>query len=317
MFNKLKNLKLQQKFTILLLLILVGASTLSGIALNTVLKRNVQNEISSTALILMEQMNSVREYTSSQVKPELTDRLESEFLPETVPAYSAREVFENFRKNPDYRDFFYKEATLNPTNLRDKADSFETKIVKRFRNEKDTKELKGFRSAPSGDIFYIARPLAVSKSSCLECHSTPEAAPKSQIERYGTSHGFGWQLNEIVSAQMISVPASKVVDKANQSFFLIMGIVSIGFIAVIFLVNVLLKRQIIRPLKRMARVAEEVSIGNLDAEFERLSNDEVGNLAKAFKRMKLSLEIAMKRLNRSRGGEGNQDQNPRSENHQS
>jgi HAMP domain-containing protein len=75
-----------------------------------------------------------------------------------------------------------------------------------------------------------------------------------------------------------------------------MGIVSLMFIVTILLVNYLLNRNVIRPLNRMARVAEEVSTGYMDAEFEQMSNDEIGNLAEAFKRMKLSLAMAMNRL---------------------
>ena len=60
--------------------------------------------------------------------------------------------------------------------------------------------------------------------------------------------------------------------------------------------NFLLNHNVIRPLKRIARVAEEVSTGNMNAEFERTNKDEIGNLAEAFKRMKLSLSMAMGRL---------------------
>jgi methyl-accepting chemotaxis protein len=298
----LNNLKLRQKFTVWLLAILVGGLVLSGIALSAVLRQNAKNDIASTGLMLMETMTSIREYTSAQINPELTDKLETKFLPQTVPGYSAREVFEIFRKNPDYRDFFYKEATLNPTNLRDKAAGFETDLVNRFRKETNLQELQGFHSSPSGDVFYVARPLTISKPSCLECHSTPEAAPKSMVERYGTENGFGWKLNEVVGAKIVSVPASKVINKAYQSSLMILGIVFLVCISIIFLVNVLLNQKVIRPLKRITRVAEEISMGRMDSEFEQLSNDEISDLAKAFKRMQLSLSMAMNRINRTTGG---------------
>jgi methyl-accepting chemotaxis protein len=300
----LKNLKLRQKFTVWLLAILVGGLVLSGMALSAVLRQNAKNDVASTGLLLMETMTSIREYTDTQVNPELVDKLEVKFLPQSVPASSAREVFEIFRKNPDYRDFFYKEATLNPTNLRDKAAGFETDLVNRFRKETDLKELQGFQSSPSGDVFYVARPLAVSRPSCLECHSTPDVAPKSMVDRYGTENGFGWKPNEIIGAKIVSVPASKVINKAYESSLLILGIVFLVCIAIIFLVNVLLNQKVIRPLKRITRVAEEISMGRMDSEFEQFSNDEISDLAKAFKRMQLSLNMAMKRINRTSGGTG-------------
>jgi HAMP domain-containing protein len=297
----LQNLQLRQKFTILLLVILIVGLSLSGLVLSYLLRQNAKEEITSTAFMLMETMISVRQYTSSQVNPVLVDKLNTEFLPQSVPGYSAREVFENLRNKTGYRDFFYKEATLNPTNLRDKADNFETQIIERFRKDNKLKQLSGFRTLPGGDVFYTARPLIVSEQKCLECHDTPERAPKSMIARYGTAGGFNWKLGEIIGAQIITVPATKVIQKANQSSVFIVGLVSVVFVIVIFLVNVFLNRQVVRPLKRITRVAEEVSTGHMDVEFEQLSNDEIGNLAKAFKRMKLSLEMAMKRLKRPYG----------------
>ncbi|MEL6457268.1 MAG: DUF3365 domain-containing protein [Cyanobacteria bacterium J06621_15] len=291
----LKNLQIKQKFTVLLLVILIVGVSVSGTALSFVLRQNAKREVTNTALVLMETMNSVRNYTSTQINPELQDRLAITFLPQSVPAYSAREVFENLRTKKEYKDFFYKEATLNPTNLRDKADSFETKIVERFKTQNKS-EVTGFRSLPGGDIFYIARPLTVTQQSCLQCHSTVAAAPPSIIERYGSAHGFGWKLNEIIGAQVISVPADRVIEKANKSFAVIIGIVSLVFTTVIISVNMFLNRQVIRPLKRITRVAEDVSTGHMEVDFDAVSNDEIGNLARAFKRMKLSLEMAMKRL---------------------
>ncbi|HEY9662350.1 MAG TPA: HAMP domain-containing protein, partial [Allocoleopsis sp.] len=119
---------------------------------------------------------------------------------------------------------------------------------------------------------------------------------------------FGWKLNETIGARMISVPASRVINKANQLSLIVLGITSAIFLGVIALVNIMLNRQIIRPLKKMTRVAEEVSTGHTTVEFEQLSNDEIGNLAKAFRRMQLSLEIALKRLNRpTQGGTSGTD----------
>ena len=82
------NLKLGQRLTILLLLVFLGGIIVSGAALSKILNRTAQEQIASQALILMETMNSVREYTNSQVKPELVERLATEFLPEAIPTYS-------------------------------------------------------------------------------------------------------------------------------------------------------------------------------------------------------------------------------------
>lgn len=293
-----KNLKLVPKFNLLLILVFIGGILISGAALSRVLQQKAQDEVTSKALILIETMNSVRDYTSSHVNPLLSPSLETEpvFIPETVPAFSATEVFANLRKNEEYKSFFYKEATLNPTNLRDKADSFETKLINRFRSEQTKKEISDFRILPAGKVFYIARPLAIKKQSCLRCHSTPEAAPKSQLATYGTENGFDWKLNEIVATQIISVPANEVFESAHRSLSLVMGILISIFAIVVLIINFLLKKAVIQPIKKMAKVAQAVSTGELNYDFEQNSNDEIGALALAFNRMKSSLEIAMKML---------------------
>lgn len=269
----LKKLRLRQKFTILLLVVLVLGMTLSGLTLSTVLKKNAKEQIASQALTLMDTISSVRDYTVLYITPELQDKLKTKFLPQTVAAFSATTVFEILRKKPEYHSFFYKEAALNPTNLRDKADSFETEIIERFLQKKELKNLSGFRSFPGNEVFYIARPLVVSQPSCLQCHSSPEVAPKTMIEQYGKDNGFGWHLNDIVAAQIVYVPASTIIQKAHHSSALIVGLVSLVFIIAISVINLFLNNQIIRPLKKITRVAEEVSTGHLDVEFEQLSED--------------------------------------------
>ncbi len=295
----LKNLKLGTKLNILLISIFLLVVSLSGIFLSYILERNAERAITDNALLLIETMSAVRDYTSTQVNPELAPRLEIEdqFLPQTVPGYSAREVFEGLRTREDYRDFFYKEATLNPTNLRDKADTYESQVVEAFRSDSNLKQQTGFRSLPGGDIFYIARPITIKEDSCLRCHSTPEAAPKSQLSTYGTQSGFGWKLNEIVGTQMISVPASRVFQAARQLQFSVIGLLAFFLLLTIVLINIFLKATVTNPLKKMSQMATKISTGDLNAEFKHPNNDEIGMLAASLNRMKVSLEIAMNMLN--------------------
>ncbi|MEO0374071.1 MAG: DUF3365 domain-containing protein [Cyanobacteria bacterium P01_A01_bin.17] len=297
----LKNLKLGMKLNLILLIIFLVIVTVNGFILSTVLQSNAEQEVTRKALVLIETMDSVRDYTRLQVNPELADRLEQEdqFLPQTVPGYSAREVFEYLRQRDAYTDFFYKEATLNPTNLRDKADQFETAIVEDFRNNPDLKTKSGFRSLQSGNLYYVARPIEIKKESCLRCHSTPEAAPKSQLATYGRENGFGWQLNEIVGAQTISVPAGRVLADARKLQVLVIGILAIGFLIAVIALNLFLKFAVVSPIKEMAAWSREVSTGNLNTDYEHQANDEIGVLASSVNRLKVSMEMAMNMLKKN------------------
>lgn len=299
MFKKFQNLNIGTKFNLLLIVVFIIGIIISGTALSSLLQRRAQNEVATKALILSKTMNSVRQYTQDRVNPLLAPRLETEpvFIPETVPAFSATEVFENLRKNEEYKNFLYKEATLNPTNLRDKADSFEAQIVERFRNNPKLKEITDFRNFPEGTVFYIARPLAITQQSCLRCHSTPDQAPKSQLTTYGSNNGFGWKLNEIVAAQIISVPSEQVFNSAQQTWIWIMGLLIVIFAIVVILINFLIKKTVIERIRKIEKTAQRVSTGDMTANFDEDADDEIGGLSSAFNRMKYSLQIAIDMLN--------------------
>lgn len=305
MLNKLfnfNNFKLAKKLTILLSIVFIIGIILSGLALSSILNYKAQNEISTKAFLLNETINSIRKYTSTEIAPELANRSRSdEFLAQTIPSYSVRKIFDNLQKSDDlYQGFYYKSAMLNPSNVQDKADAFETVIIEQFQKNKILKELQGFRTIGNQEVFYIAHPLSLTDSTCLKCHGIPEDAPKRMIEIYGTTNGFNWPLNEVIGTQIVSVPASQILQNARQSFVLVMGVVATVFAVTIIITNVWLKRFIVGPIKKIAQVAEAVSTGDMDAEFEKVSNDEVGNLVEAFTRMKLSLAMAIKKFEKYR-----------------
>jgi hypothetical protein len=222
----INSVKRYKSFTVLLLLLFIGSITVSGVALANILNNNARYQVLSEASVLMGAMNSVRDYTNTQIRPKLIDELDTKFFPETVPAYSAQQVFEGLRKQPEYSQLSYKEAVLNPTNLRDKANPFEKEIIGKLRKMKNPldQSIDGIYNTNQGKFFYIAKAINVSKPSCLQCHSTPDVAPKSMIAYYGAENGFDWQLNEIVGAQFIYLPMEKFSQRNRQ---LIVGIVAI------------------------------------------------------------------------------------------
>ena len=68
--------------------------------------------------------------------------------------------------------------------------------------------------------------------------------------------------------------------------------------AVIFVaLNLMLSYIVIRPVTRLSQLADQVSLGDMDAlEFNAASKDEIGALGASFGRMRTSLVKAMKML---------------------
>ena len=283
------------KFDVILLLVFLGGLVGAGYVSRDLLQRNAQQEILEHARLTMEKAVAVRGYTNDQIRPLLETQMKYSFLPQSVPAYSATEVLQRLAKV--YPDYHYKEATLNPTNLRDRAVDWEADIVNRFRNDGERRELIGERDTPLGRMLYIARPLKITNPACLSCHSTAEAAPRTLIDKYGSANGFGWQLNEVVGAQVVSVPMAVPLARADQTFRVFMVSLVTIFAAIAIVLNLLLWALVIRPVTRLSKVADQVSLGELNApEFKVRGRDEIGKLAQSFARMRRSLEQAMKML---------------------
>jgi len=288
-------MKLVWKFNFVLLGIFVLGFVIAGYVSHRVLQANAREEILQNARLMMEAALSSRTYTTAQVKPLLENQLKYTFLPQTVPAYAATEVFNDMRKkHPDYG---YKEATLNPTNPRDRASDWEADIVQAFRLTPATHEMVGERDTPTGPALYLARPIQVTSGSCLECHSTIEAAPQTMVDLYGTANGFGWKMNEVIGAQVVSVPMSVPINRASHTFRSFMLALTAVFLVAFILLNVMLQAMVIRPVTRLARIADQVSLGHFDAgEFKSRGKDEIAVLTEALGRMKTSLVQAMKML---------------------
>ena len=175
------------------------------------------------------------------------------------------------------------------------ANDLSSSSINRITGEIDSAVFKALRRFASERLFYSAQPLAVTSSNCLKCHSTPEVAPKSHVERYGTENGYGWELNQVIGAQVIYVPASEVTSNARQALFLFINIFIGIFALVIVAINYLLKKRVIQPLKPMAQLAQTISKDTVSATEIRVledsltdtyqRTDELGQLARVFQKM--------------------------------
>jgi hypothetical protein len=170
---------------------------------------------------MMEASLAVRAYTVGEIQPLLAPHMGDRFLPQSVPAYAATQAFGRLREH--HGEYTYKEATLNPTNPRNRATDWEADVVELFRNHPDRQEVFGERETPGGRSLYLARPIRIEYEGCLVCHSTPERAPPSMLARYGANNGFGWAKDEVVGAQVVSVPMTVPEEKARQVFLTFMG----------------------------------------------------------------------------------------------
>lgn len=288
-------MKLLVKFNLVFLVVFALGLGVSGYIARDLLQNNAQQEVLDSARLMMEKAVAVRDYTAKQVAPLLQTQMRYTFLPQSVPSFAAAEVLNGLTEK--YPEFTYKPAMLNPTNPRDRAADWEADLVAQFKQQPTVKELIGQRDTPAGRTLYIARPVVITNPACLQCHSTVSAAPTTMVEKYGPANGFGWVMNEPLGVQVVSVPLSLPMQRAEKAFHVVLALLAGVFLLIGLALNLMLWKLVIQPVTQLSALADRVSLGEMEApEFKVRSQDEIGVLSDSFSRMRKSLAHAMKLL---------------------
>lgn len=198
---------------------------------DAVLPKDVRSSARKSYLLGQQRLLAAQQQLLDSVKSKPEELLDSEFHPQSVPAFAATEIFTYLRAK--YPEYFYKEATLNPTNPRDRATDWEADIVHQFRGNPALQEFIGTRDTPTGESLFLARPIKITNVSCLTCHTTPDKAPPEMVKLYGTANGFGWKMDEIIGAQVVSVPMSVPLSVAKSTWQKLTGWIVGAFGAVL------------------------------------------------------------------------------------
>ena len=290
-------MKLLTKFNVVLIVVFgLGMFLISHFAYNFLMD-DARQQVMQQAELMTASATVTKEYTDQHVSPilEKTPQHSSDFLAQTIPFSAANVTFKLLRAS--YPDYVLREAALNPTNLDDRATEWEADLINFFRNNPSQTQHVGERSTPTGPVLYVATPI-VAESGCLQCHSQPSVAPKAMIRHYGPDHGFGWKQNDIVGAQIVSVPMSVPIALADKGFRNLLIILGGIFLLTIVLIDIAMYFIVIRPLKRVSKNADVISKGEIDLpQLEVKGKDEIAEVTASFNRMHTSLIKAFEMLN--------------------
>jgi HAMP domain-containing protein len=286
---------LRAKFNLVMLFAFVVGLCLAGGLSYTLVQDDARNEVLQEAAVMIGQANAISGYTDHEIAPLLADQIKLRFLPQTIPFWAAQTNFNALQQQ--FPDYSMREPATNPTNPADRPTDWQADIIELFRRSPDLKEFVSTRDTATGPILSVSHPIRITDKGCLACHSTPAAAPATMVDLYGPNNGFGWKMGDVVGAQIVSVPMRVPLNRAWHTFELVMIGVTAVFFLIAVLLNVLLQIVIIRPVRRIAATASELSLGNMDVpEFQMRGRDEIASLAESFNRMRRSLVNALKML---------------------
>ncbi len=290
-------MKLLAKLNLVLILVFSLGMILIAYFARNFLMDDARQQVLQQSQLMAASASATKDYTDQEVSPALqqSPQHDSTFLPQTIPFYAANVTFKRMRAT--YPEYVLREAALNPTNLDDRAADWEADLIGYFRNNPGQHQYVGERPTPTGPMLYAATPI-VTSPGCLSCHSDPSLAPKAMLTHYGNDHGFGWKTNEIVGAQIVSVPMSVAIEKANSGFRSLLISLGAIFLFTIGLMDAAVYTIVIRPLRRVSRNADIISKGDIDLPpLEVRGGDEIAEVTSSFNRMQTSLIKAFEMLN--------------------
>ncbi len=289
--------KLLTKFNLVLIVVFgLGLYLIAHNAYNFLME-DARQQVLQQAQLMSASASATKDYTDQQVSPilETTTQHTTDFLPQVIPFYAANTTFKFLRNS--HPDYTLREAALNPTNLDDRATEWEADLINYFRDHPSDTERVGQRNTPVGPVLYVADPI-VAAAGCLPCHSQISVAPKSMIHHYGRDHGFGWTANQIIGAQIVSVPMSVPIAMANKGFRILLISLGTIFLLTIVLIDLAMYFIVIRPLRRVSKNADIISKGEIDMPpLEIKGRDEIAEVTASFNRMHTSLIKAFEMLN--------------------
>lgn len=292
-----KKTSINRKLNKLLISLLLGSLPLV-IGFNYfLLKANAEREILKQADLLASTMEATRNYVVKYTTPILEREVPGKFIVQGMADSFVNDViFSTIEK--DHPNYSYKNAALNPLNLKNKADIFEEQKINEFNDDLIKDEWRGFMDKPTGKVYSVMRPVRVRDMSCLSCHGDPDLAPDEIVDVYGKEHGYHWEVGDVVAVDAIYIPADIPIKNALTALGFL-TIIYIAFVIIfVLIINRYLSKTVVEPIKNFTHVADKISIGDFNQELDATGNDELQDLATAITRLRASILKMLKMLKR-------------------
>jgi hypothetical protein len=292
--------QLQTKLVFVMFFIFLVGWSICALSIWSLEFGNARKDVIRTGELLLDTAAAVRSHTANELGPLFSGFYKSlstgkgtlEFNKNTVPSYVAQEILGELQESKHGKGYRYRETAINPTSRKDLPEPWELELINYFVSNPEAPPRIGtrFDEMINQKTYYVATPVQIKKPSCLVCHSSPDKAPASLISTYGSENGFGWKLNEVVGARIISVPASVQYSeawKSAASYLLAMAsIFLVAYTATLFIVY----RWVTKPLDLVTQLLEEVSLHQVEgARLPEDSSSPLYQLNRAINRLLISL----------------------------
>lgn len=247
--------------------------------------RHVNKLVETHAEMALQFDLAIRSYVENEIRPVMYDLAgEEEFIPETMStSFVARAIFDDVRKH--FPDYILKFSSDDPRNPANQAGPEEMTIIKHFNSNPDQQNWSGEIRINNKDYYarFNARRM---KESCLRCHGNPKDAPKSLLERYGSTAGFNRPAGEVIALDTIAIPLSRVEEKiwaeiSKNFIYTGLGIILL-LIALAVSVKVLITNRLDDITRHFANASLQEGDRNIELPDKKKNNDEISILVQNY-----------------------------------
>ncbi|RUM31664.1 MAG: sensor with HAMP domain protein [Aquifex sp.] len=281
--------------------IFVGTvATLSGLAVG-IYTYNEEIEKAKTASrekvrLTLSFSKATREYVREVLRPKMYELLgkytcikEDFILEAQSSSFVTANIFHEV--SGDFQGLRLRQVAFNPLNPQNTPTIIEERIIKLFK-EKNLEEYTEIVSINNYRYLISAFPVKVDKS-CLRCHGKIKDMPKAIRNLYKPKQDPNWKVGDIQGGIFIYEPYEATLLQARLDGILKGGFVFALNILIMGLVIFILNRYVFRPIDILKEHAEKISKGEIDEKIPIKTEDEIGELAKAFERMRVSIKKVM------------------------
>jgi len=137
---------------------------------------------------------------------------------------------------------YYKLASINPRNERNRANEFEKTLIEKFNSKQLKEDHKEIIEENGAKYLLFIKPVTANQPSCMKCHGDPKDAPKELLLQYGDKNGFYEKLNFIRAIMSIKIPLQKELDAAKRYYYIVLVIVFLALFLIYLIIYVLMRK---------------------------------------------------------------------------
>ncbi len=284
--------------TELTVLIIVAGIVVGAVVGYLIYRHTVEQAIEATKSRIETTMAFVkasREYVRKTLRPKVYELLaagctnEDFILEAQSSSFFTASIFKMV--NRDIPDMELRQVAIKPLNPRNKPNDTEMWIIA-YLQSKNLKEYEGI-TLHKGRDYYVKAFAVIPKQSCLRCHGTLEAMPRAVKERYKPKSDPNWPVGKVNGAIVIYIPFDEVLARARMDGLVNGGITGGVFILLSALLLAILNVRVFKPVDTLKEKVEKISKGELEDKVPYQSENEIGMLARAIERLRVSMKKLM------------------------